>query len=234
MTKPLAGRVVLFSIPTIDGRISISLTATIQQASLMLAVEGARMGMLYQSNCSIISKARNALVSEFLGIPEATDMFCLDSDMGIAAEDIVKMVHLATANPIVAACYVARGDPPEYHADFGNLEDGISYSSDGLIEANGIPAGVLLVRREVLETMRDNLLHRGYSYKDRTDYPLFDFSIRDGKYMGEDFLFCRQAQECGYKIMVDPRIHVGHAWLKEYRSSLYEDVLRHMPEKQST
>ena len=62
------------------------------------------------------------------------------------------------------------------------------------------------------------------------DRPVFaPESEKGGKIKGEDVVWCERAKACGYKIMVDKSIIVGHMGgeitLKDYRASLAEQML---------
>jgi len=62
-----------------------------------------------------------------------------------------------------------------------------------LIECDGVGAGCLLVNRKVIETIKP---------------PHFKYT--DDSTGGEDFYFCRKAQEAGFKIFIDPGVICGH------------------------
>lgn len=67
----------------------------------------------------------------------------------------------------------------------------------GLLEIDGVPCGCLLVHRRVFEAIKE---------------PWFQWG--EGLTAGEDFYFCRKAQEAGFKIYGDPSVICGH--LSEY------------------
>ena len=63
----------------------------------------------------------------------------------------------------------------------------------GLIECDGVPCGCLLVNRRVFDAM---------------ETPWFKWN--ENVTAGEDFYFCRKAQEAGFKILADPSVVCGH------------------------
>jgi len=62
-----------------------------------------------------------------------------------------------------------------------------------LLECDGVSCGCLLVNRRVFETLEEPW-----------------FKCDEGSKAGEDFYFCRKAQEAGFKIYADPSVLCGH------------------------
>ena len=62
-----------------------------------------------------------------------------------------------------------------------------------LLEVDGIPAGCLLINKRVFDAIGDPW-----------------FKTDEGTRAGEDFYFCRKAQEKGFKIYVDPGVICSH------------------------
>lgn len=71
----------------------------------------------------------------------------------------------------------------------------------GLLELDGVSAGCLLVHRRVFEAIEE---------------PWFKWN--EEWHAGEDFYFCRKAQQAGFKIWGDPSVVCGH--ITEYRRSI--------------
>jgi hypothetical protein len=72
----------------------------------------------------------------------------------------------------------------------------------GLMVADAVGFGAVLINVEVLKKMT---------------YPYFYFTNT-----GEDFNFCREAPELGYKIHVDTYIEIGHVTSKIIRRADYQ------------
>lgn len=77
-----------------------------------------------------------------------------------------------------------RGDPPAII---------LPAQREDLLECDGVGAGCLLVHRRVFEAIEP---------------PWFKYSGDTA--LGEDFDFCRKAQEAGFKIYIDPGVVCGH------------------------
>ncbi|MFA6048267.1 MAG: hypothetical protein WC737_05680 [Parcubacteria group bacterium] len=76
----------------------------------------------------------------------------------------------------------------------------------GVMVADHIGFGIVLISVEVLKKLK---------------YPYFFFSK-----MGEDFNFCREAREAGFKIYVDTDVEIGHLSSKIIRRADYLEELK--------
>lgn len=70
-------------------------------------------------------------------------------------------------------------------------------SDEDLVEVDGIGAGCLLINRKVFETIPK-------------PYFLFEYDNNGLLAFGEDFYFCRKAQDAGFKIWVDRKMVASH------------------------
>jgi len=78
-------------------------------------------------------------------------------------------------------------DNRAYWSDFKNLPA-------GLFEVQGCGFGCVLMRTEVLMSVQAK----------------FNTMFQPMQGLGEDLAFCWRARECGYKIMADPSLEIGH------------------------
>ena len=105
-------------------------------------------------------------------------------------------------------------------------------NGDGTIQAFGVPAGLVVIRREVIEKLIAS--HPEKRYWDliegkRVDgfYDLFPQGVYDGRWWGEDFAFCRLWTNLGGKIAVLPNMTLGHhAGDKSWTGNYHEFLLR--------
>lgn len=101
-----------------------------------------------------------------------------------------------------------------------NLKAGRLDVVDGLIEVKDAGTGFMCIKREVIEKMIKNIPDLEYKkevkfYIDEKDdgkrWAIFDCEIdEDGRYLSEDYLFCRRWQRLGGKIWLDPEIMLTH------------------------
>ncbi len=85
----------------------------------------------------------------------------------------------------------------------------------GLIDIDGCGMHCTMIRRDVLEKLRE---------------PYF---VHDESVAGEDFYFCRKVREAGFKICFDTSIHTGHIVGEEKDVGLRElvEAARFMPQE---
>ena len=139
---------------------------------------------------TVVHLARNKIVQKFLE-SGADYLFFLDDDMLCPSNIIERLIKHNV--DIVSAIAFKRGEPYNSCA-FKKAPEGIMYNpiepEQGLVEVDAVGAACMLVHRRVLEKMKD---------------PWFTW----GDY-GEDIMFCRGAQEAGFKIWCDSDLVVGH------------------------
>lgn len=165
--------------------------------------------------CSLISKARNILVAEFLAT-DCTHLLFLDSDQDFSPGQVARLV--AHDVPIVGGYYARKrsGDP---RWNVRTLPDAPPVNPEtGLQELAGIGTGFLLVARSVFEAMIAAYGHFSRYTADESGREEYDFfpvgphTFPDGSrlYLGEDYGFCQRARDLGIPVHGDPTILLGH------------------------
>lgn len=156
---------------------------------------------------SITHEARNALAK--MAVDEGfTHLMMIDSDH-IFEKDLVHTLLLYKKDIIGVRAY--RRDAPHYPCIFVknkkiDEKDAMTYVDAhdmGLMVTDTVGFGAILISTEVLKKMT---------------YPYFYFTKS-----GEDFNFCRDARELGFKIHVDTDIEIGHVSFKIIRRQDYLD-----------
>lgn len=211
---------------------------------------------------SLITRARNRLVSEFLR-SDATDLLFIDADIGFSPKD-VQALTMGDFD-VVAGVYPKKGydwgaihaaaqdgAPPDklelcaarYPTNFSEYQN--SGQSVQVIVKHGFqylevldaPTGFMLIRREALEQFisqyRDEIAYVSDDQGEqagKTCYMVFQ-AARDpdcdnprGRYLSEDYWFCRKWQKMGGKIYLalDTRLtHTGSNLFRGDVSLLFE------------
>jgi GT2 family glycosyltransferase len=148
-----------------------------------------------------VDMARNELVRAFLAIPEASHLLFLDDDV-LPPEDAIPRL-MAHDLPIVSGLYFKRGAPyvpvAWRFARGKRVNDGARGGTEplldyrpGLQEVAAVGAGLLLIRREVLENIPEPWF--------ATHYPV----------CSEDAYFCELARAAGFKVYLDADVKAGH------------------------
>lgn len=219
-------RSVVVAIPCHDHRVQIETAHSLLEASAAFASRKTNMGLMYYSGCSIVSKARNTLIRQFLD-STATDLVFLDSDIAFRGEDLARMVHWGNDFDVVVACYRQKQDALEYRVKpVRSATDNRMQPHDNgyLVEMERAGTGLMVIRRPVIEELvRHVKFYRG---SDGLSYPaLFDFALTDEGYIGEDYLFCDRARAAGFRIWADINAVVSHHGHKEYTGCFGSDIV---------
>lgn len=103
---------------------------------------------------------------------------------------------------------------------------------EGLIEVKDAGTGFMCIKRNVIETMIEKMPELTYRREvrflmnDKDDgvrWAIFDCEIDkdDGRYLSEDYLFCRRWQRLGGKVWLDPTIILTHVGTYSFQGSQF-------------
>lgn len=167
--------------------------------SALLPPEGGTMHKLNLPSRAII-EARTILTGYALSRcdPKVTHLLWIDDDMEFAPDSLRRL--LAHDVPVVGGlCHMRR--PPYYAVAL--REDGsdlffASMPPEGLVGVDATGAGFLLVRRDVAEAVAARFGNGSW------------WQSGEGLYQPEDWAFCKRARHCGFPIMVDCSLDIGH------------------------
>jgi teichuronic acid biosynthesis glycosyltransferase TuaG len=172
---------------------------TVSLESLSLASGTHRFRVTEKS----IDVARNMLTKVALSHDDVTHLLFIDDDMVFRPESAARLIDHHV--PIVGGlCFnrrepyqpvLARLQPPEYALEnrYGWIYD---YPKNALVSVDGTGAAFLLVARDVLEAV-------GGTYGEEHWWDKLPET-------SEDFSFCWRVRECGYEILVDTGLEIGH------------------------
>lgn len=199
--------------PAFDGKVNVPYAICLAETALLLAKNHIQIEYRIVTSGSLLCAERNRLLQSFID-SDCTHILCVDSDLGWPAQCVISMLQKNL--PFVAGVYPARG--PQHVFTFRPflLENG-SIEMDqqrALLRMENIPAGFMLIKREVIQKMMDDHPETKYVPKDPSapsGFALFNTEIENGEFWGEDYVFCRRARESGFQIWVDPMIEFNHA-----------------------
>jgi hypothetical protein len=183
-----------------------------------------KAGIEYEFNSicgsSILPAARNMAVTEFLK-SDCTDLVMLDDDIGWEVGALTRLAKHPV--DVVGGIYPAKLDPETYLVRWDYAKPMlVGDPVTGLLEMEAVPTGFLKISRKCLEAMREHYKELAYhddSLKE-TSHALFDFELRDHRYWGEDFTFCRRWREIGGKVWCDPEMTFFHVGRKTFKGHL--------------
>ena len=244
---------VFFALPCYDSHVTEPFTMSLLQALLYYKEIGLNYSVCTISD-SLINRARNNLVAKFMGNPSYTHMIFIDVDLQFDKESILKLLWhdkdvMTASYPIKEINWDkvkegAQADLPaqdlmEYASRYvvhmtkpGETQLNID---NGAIECYEAGTGFMLIKRQVFDKMFKK--YKKLKYKDDTGalhgeeienaYALFNSYVDDdGRFLSEDYGFCRYWQKMGGKIWVDPTINLTHFGRVKYVGKMLEFLKR--------
>ena len=195
-------------------------------------VSNVPLNVRLMGNESLITRGRNHLISSFMASEFENFMF-IDADIEFDPADVIKL--LKYNEPFVAGAYPLKTEPTKYVLNSLNNEKHEKY--DNLVSVKDTGTGFMLIKREVIETMKEAYPELHYEtdldcesfmeindekYRDKLKENLFSLfdTMHDkedkNRYLSEDFTFCKRWKDIGGKIWLDNDINLNHIGRKKY------------------
>ena len=232
----LAGRKLMVCVPAYDSKLNIDSAFALANLAVKAGNLGVKLYLTHISGCSLITKARNGLVADFLE-SDADSMLFIDADVVVNADAILRLFALSLDKDITAGIYPRRGSDRKFFLDY-HLDDkgALEFDANGLLRISRIGTGFMMIQRHVLETMIAK--HPEWAYNNnvtnRTEHAIFDLGIVNGEYYGEDYLFCDRAAADGFTVFLDPSISLPHVGSEKFTRDFEADVLKPLLEQHCT
>jgi hypothetical protein len=219
------------AIPAYDGKLNIQSAFELPQLAMASVKYKFQIHLAHLSGCSIITRARNSLVNQFME-SDATEMLFIDADVNFKTADVLRIMALGGDKDVVCGSYPRRAKDQMFFTDIYYNEHGGLELTDGLLRVERVGTGFMFIRRHVIEKLMQS--HPEWKYyvevEGKNHYSLFDFKSTPTGYMGEDYLFCDRVREEGFKIYIDPDINLGHFGQTEFTGHFGKQVLDRMIE----
>lgn len=229
---------VVISTPMFGGMCTGHYTQSLLMTGATFTQSGIQMSAMMMFNESLIQRARNGLVKNFLKTDGDYLMF-IDADIGWNPHDILPMIE--ADKDIICGIYpkkeinwhgvkaaVEAGVPVEQlkHHSGALVVNLVDYSGtvtvprkDPLEIWNG-GTGFMLIKRSVFEGLKDKVaaytndvvdLNNSVNPGDQI-HEFFAVSIEEGtnRLLSEDYHFCMLARKHGYKVWAAPWVSLGH------------------------
>lgn len=236
---------IFVAVPTINGWSWNGFSDSLMLLFPALAQAGIHATLYRRDGDSLVTRARDMCVAEFLARPEMTHLMFIDCDIRFRAKDVVTMVRADL--DVVCGAYPKKQDVPSFVWNpFGATE--IPYKN-GFVLAKDAGTGFMLVKRSVFAALRPHtkrlywwnlpgvvrsdeeraegtkraLVHRNFfSEEFEPISDTFDDGADEPVYnrLSEDWAFCRKAQAAGLSVHVYADAELGHFGSKEYRGTL--------------
>lgn len=203
-------RNIFVAMPNYSGELNDLTQASVDRLQTQITARGWSYVTRRHMNDSLITRARNVLLAEFLASP-CTDMLCLDDDLAWDGDEAMKLLDYPV--DFVGGVYRAKISDPLYFVRWCDRPDLVADPEIGLLEVEGIPAGFMKLSRACVERMVMSFPHLQFSDETAPNgmaWALFDFALEGGRYWGEDYVFCKRWREIGGRIWIDPDMTLKH------------------------
>lgn len=215
------------AIPAYDGNIKTETAMSLLDTSGKLCRLNVPHAFIVIRGGALIHDVRNELVHRFLTTTDCDTMICIDADIQWDWDAFLRLAVLSEHYPIVAGAYPCRTDPVKFIVN--NTTNKLN--EHGLLECNGVGMGFVAIQRKVFETMTaPEYEHKEY---DKPLKAFFQVGIQDGKPVGEDVWFFRDAYKQGFPCMIDPAINLVHHGFKAYDYK-FQDYVHQILEPEKT
>lgn len=193
-----------------------------------------RILVKFKSGDALIQRSRAIVASRFLEMPHLDVLLFLDDDIIYDPMDAVKICRLVHEQnlDIVGGPYVKKVADNNHFAIKTLDDEPLKFGKDGsCYEVRCVSTGFMAIHKRVLKEMAKTLplCHPN----DMKFYPFFEsrpFKMEDGSYiyLSEDWSFCENARDLGFKVYADTTSQISHAGRYIYN---WADIFRPNKEK---
>jgi hypothetical protein len=178
---------------------------------------GVRFSLMTVDKESLITRARNTIISQFAALTEYTHLLFLDGDVHIEGEAVKRLVD--HEKDIIGAAVPLKGTD-ENGKQLYNTGRALVYDGE-LVITDRLGTAVLMLSRSAVDALISDARGsgRGYSVSPNhqqsnhapvDQYDVFQVGVVNGEYLSEDFWVCTRLRELGFDVHVDPKIEVRH------------------------
>ena len=201
---------ILIATPAYDGKVNAQYAIALSETCAMLNANGIQVDLFIPTTGSLLCAERNRIMKKFLE-SDCTHILCIDSDLGWPPIAVLEMIKHNV--DFVAGVYPARKVKTFLFRPIVNENGSIATNGVNLVKMEAIPAGFMLIKRNVIEKLIElnpQLYFRPKDPKAPDGHALFNTELIDGEFWGEDFVFCRHVIKAGFDIWADPAIQFDH------------------------
>jgi hypothetical protein len=240
---------ILICTPCYGGQLFNSYFHSIIETMNFLSAINIKFGLKTIANESLITRARNTCVSYFLSHDEYTHLMFIDADIAFPHDAILKLLRAnkdITAAIYPKKTYrfdrlpqLFKMEPNTWLQDTEaklldyvvNFYDPKAQIINNCIRVKDAPTGFMLIQRQVFDDMKiaypdlqynNDLALDETQHRPDTFWLFFDCikDPQDGRYLSEDYAFCRLAQHINKECWVDVTIPLSHTGMHKYKGNL--------------
>jgi len=244
--------------PSHDGKFFQNYVLSMLNLTIEAERAGMRLQVLFHQGESLVTRARNNCVAQFLANPHWTHLFWIDADIGFSAQAAFRL--LLSGYDIAAGVYplkrenwpaegVAAGTTQQqFEATFTRYTVNAKASEvtsqveldvqpDGFMKMDEAPTGFMVIKRAVFERLMASYPDLSYVPDSIGEanlglhYRFFDVMVDPvtRRYLSEDYGFCRLWSRLGESIYIDANSNLSHQGAKLYRGDFANSLLTALP-----
>lgn len=219
--KPIAiqnNKKIFVSTPAYEGKVHVHYAMMLLDLQKIFEMSGYEVIIRLPVGGSLLVADRNRIIQMFYE-SGADYLLCLDGDLAFDPNYIVRFIDqmVITNKDFIGGVYPTRdGSGFNFRPKLEKDNKIVQCKETGLLGMEYIPAGCMLMTRNLVQKMQEHFPELYYSPKDprnksESAYCFFDTEVYEGEFWGEDYVFCRRVREAGFDIWVDPTIEFNHA-----------------------
>jgi hypothetical protein len=210
---------VLIGTPAYGGMLTESYFQSILNLKNHAFALGLDVSIMTLTNESLVTRARNEIVAAFMA-DDYTDLLFIDADIKFDAEHVLRILNAPFE--VCATPYAMKGlnwesiasidgdidahKAASIHSVINIQNDAMTH--DGFVEAIDAGTGFMRIQKSAIKKMIEAYPETAYlsdniGVGNRERWALFDTVIDNGRYLSEDYAFCRRWQALGEKVWVD-------------------------------
>ena len=249
---------VLVGTPAYGGMVNTNFMVSIGNVMLFCGHENIELVLVTVANESLITRARNSILTTFIDDESYTHLFFIDGDIGFKWDYLINLLlHkkdvVTGAYPMKAVDFASALKAKDWqeaqrksihYVINPQIKEGTVDQVDivdGLLPVKDAGTGFMCISREAINqlleaygddieyfTDQTNVSNTGeVTQSKKAAYALFDTSIEKetGRYLSEDYTFCRRWQSIGGTIWLDPTIILDHYGTYCYRGYPYLNTM---------
>lgn len=209
---------VLIGTPAYGGQVTEAYFQSILQFKNAAFASGLDVSIMTITNESLITRARNNIVAAFLA-GDYTDLLFIDADIKFDPKHVLRLLestHAVTATPYPMKA-INWNAAAETQGNADEMKNAAVYSvvntmndaktENGYTTVFDAGTGFMRIQRPVLELMIKAYPELQYISDEQSNpslrWALFDTMIDNGRYLSEDYTFCRRWQAIGGEVWAD-------------------------------
>jgi hypothetical protein len=242
----------MFATPCYISAVSMNYVTSIYEMALHNQRFGLE-AILHMHSESLITRARNKMLIRFLADESLTHLFWIDSDIAFTPQSVCRLLLadrdiVAGVYPMKSFKWpeggvpagATRADFEDRYAEYpfnpighGALKVSAYADADGFVEVAEAPTGFMCIKREAILRMMKHYPQLNYVPDGPPNNPeahlhwlLFDCMVDpdSGRYLSEDYAFCRRWRDMGGKVWVDLQCKLVHLGQHNFRGDLAESL----------